>query len=273
MSLRRTIKEPLKYLVFLSFAQIGRWISVSGVPILTYHSLDDSGSPISTAPSAFRRQMHYLKDHGFTTIKLSHFIETLKSRRSFPEKAFVLTFDDGFENLYQIGFDILSEMNFTATVFLVTDYMGQKSAWGVAQKIKKVGAHPLPLLSWEEAEEMHRHGFIFGSQGSKHLHLTQIDSKRIIEDVEKSKWIIEDKLGDLCRLFCYPYGEFNEFVRGIINDIGFAGAVTTEFGRNFHDADSYALRRIGSAHFTNQQVFKASIYGTYGWHLRQKRKS
>ena len=39
--------------------------------ILTYHSLDDSGSVISTPPSLFRRQMEYLAGRGIPVVTLA----------------------------------------------------------------------------------------------------------------------------------------------------------------------------------------------------------
>src|SRR5215831_16321753 len=44
------------------------------VPILTYHSLDDSGSPISTSPTLFRRQVELLHEAGFQTITLAELL-------------------------------------------------------------------------------------------------------------------------------------------------------------------------------------------------------
>jgi len=272
-SFPRTTKELFKYLVFSGSAVLGQWIGEKSVPILTYHSLDESGSTISVIPSAFREQMHYLKSHGFETITLLDFVERLKTGKLFPEKSFILTFDDGFRNLYEIAFPILGEFDFTATIFIATKYTGQAPLWELGERDRKAGIHHLPLLSWEEIEEMHRHGFTFGSHGARHIHLTQVDRGIVCEDIERSKWTIEDKLGSACRLFCYPYGECSVSVREIVKDRGFQGAVTTEFGRNKRSADPYALRRIGSAHFTNPGVFKACIYGTYGWHLRPKGKS
>ncbi len=234
---------------------------------MTYHSLDESRSTISMAPSAFRKQMHYLKDHGFKTITLLDFIERLKSGKPCPEKAFVLTFDDGFKNLYEIAFPILNELEFTATIFLPTDYMGLAPFWKLGEKDRRAGVHRLLVLSWNEIEEMHRHGFAFGSHGARHMRLTGLDPALIRREVEKSKRTIEEKLGVPCQLLSYPYGDFDESVKGITQENGFEGAVTTEFGRNDRNPDPYALRRIGSAHFTSAGTFKACIYGTYGWHL------
>lgn len=266
-ALSGTIKEPLKCLLFSVITLSGRWFTSAGVPILTYHSLDKIGATTSMAPSAFRRQMDYLKRHGFTTITLSDFVERLKTDKPFGEKTFALTFDDGFKSVYQIAFPILSELNFTATIFLTTSHMGQAALWELGEKDKKAGVYRLPLLSWDEVEEMHRHGFAFESHGSRHMRLTRLHPALVRKDVEKSKRTIEDKLGAPCRLFCYPYGDFDESVRQIVQKAGFEGAVTALFGRNSKNTDLYALRRIGSAHFTSAPVFRACIYGTYGWHL------
>ncbi|RMF91887.1 MAG: polysaccharide deacetylase family protein [Nitrospinota bacterium] len=223
------------------------------------------------SPTAFRRQMRYLKDQGFTSIRLSDLVTSLKSNLALPGRAFVLTFDDGFKNVYQIAFPLLQELGFTATIFLVTDYIGQRASWELGERDRKAGVQHFPLLSWAEIKEMHRYGFTFGAHGAGHLPLTRLPARQVRSDVEKSKRIIEDELGTDCQLFCYPYGDYNQVVRGIVQETGFEGAVTTEFGRNGSGADLYALRRIGSAHFTTIPVFRACLYGTYGWHLRRRK--
>jgi peptidoglycan/xylan/chitin deacetylase (PgdA/CDA1 family) len=268
----QAVKESLKYLAFSFLTPVGKLLVSPSVPILTYHSLDESHSPISVTPSAFGKQMLYLKAQGFRTITLSDFLHRLRSGHPFPENSFVLTFDDGFKNVYEKAFPILSELGFTATVFLVTDLMNQTISWEITERIRNCGVHRFQLLSWRQVEEMHRHGFSFGSHSSRHRPLTRLNSNSNRKDIERSKRSIEDKLGVPCRLFCYPYGQVNESLKLTVQQAGFEGAVTTKFGRNKAGADPYTLRRIGSAHFTNSAVFKAAIYGTYGWNLPQGAK-
>lgn len=262
----RNIKETLKYVIFRSLAQIGKRLAPRDVPILTYHSVDGSRSSISVNPSTFRTQMFYLRGHGFTTIDLIEYINNLKSGIPFPEKSFVLTFDDGFYNIYRNAFPILNELGFTATIFLVTDLMGQKPSWDMRDEIRKSGVTNMPLMNWNDALEMQRYGFSFGSHGSRHRHLTELNEAELYQDIEDSKCAIENALASPCKLFCYPYGEFNSTLQRILRDLGFEGAVTTLFGRNRIGSDFYSLRRIGSAFFTNAGVFEACIYGVYGWH-------
>src|SRR5439155_17807337 len=46
----------------------GATTDLEEAPILTYHSLDDSGSRVSTSPAQFRRQVELLRTGGFEAI-------------------------------------------------------------------------------------------------------------------------------------------------------------------------------------------------------------
>ena len=71
--------------------------------ILTYHSLDDSGSVLSTAPRLFAEQMHILHEQGVRVVPLE---KALLGSGSATEPCVAITFDDGFKNCL-ISADIL----------------------------------------------------------------------------------------------------------------------------------------------------------------------
>ncbi|MEO6051263.1 MAG: polysaccharide deacetylase family protein, partial [Pyrinomonadaceae bacterium] len=96
------------------------------IPILTYHSIDESGSVISTAPDVFRQQMKFLKEANWNVVSLSELACLFLNKTPLKSQTAVLTFDDGFRNFYTTAFPILEEYNFKATVFLVTDYCGKQ---------------------------------------------------------------------------------------------------------------------------------------------------
>ncbi len=95
------------------------------IPVLTYHSIDNSGSVISTGPETFRKQMQILADADFNVVSLKTLGKSLLENAALPPKTIVLTFDDGFQNFYTTAFPVLNEYNFPATVFLITDYCGK----------------------------------------------------------------------------------------------------------------------------------------------------
>src|SRR5215831_16583733 len=94
------------------------------IPILTYHSIDDSGSVISTSPEVFRRQMECLHALNCKVISLKEFARVINEGAGLPRRTVVLTFDDGFRNFAAEAFPVLRRYGFQATVFLVTDTAG-----------------------------------------------------------------------------------------------------------------------------------------------------
>jgi len=87
------------------------------VPILTYHSIDDSGSVISTSPDKFLSQMHYLRDKHFNVISLKNVVTNIRKKLPLPQRSIAITFDDGCKNVYNIAYPILRDYGFTATIF------------------------------------------------------------------------------------------------------------------------------------------------------------
>src|SRR5436190_23997767 len=87
-------------------------------PILTYHSLDESGSVTSVRPQFFRKQMHSLARRGFVGISMSELLDGWDDIAPLPARPVVLTFDDGFANLLDYAAPILSELGFRATIFV-----------------------------------------------------------------------------------------------------------------------------------------------------------
>src|SRR5580700_4908300 len=105
--------------------------------ILTYHSLDDSGSVISTPPVVFRRQMEFLAQSGIPVVPLDQAVARPGS--------VALSFDDGFGNLADHALPVLEQYHLPATIFVVSRYCGKMNNW----PSQPAGGVPqLPLLSW-----------------------------------------------------------------------------------------------------------------------------
>src|SRR5262245_44588341 len=100
--------------------------NVQTPPVLCYHRI---GGPLElgvTRVSArtFRRQMEHLARAGWKTLTLDEFTPGRRPGVSRAERAFLLTFDDGYASLAEHAFPILADLGFTATTFVITDYVG-----------------------------------------------------------------------------------------------------------------------------------------------------
>ena len=70
MPIARRVKRAL----WSGIGRLGKTLGLGGIPILTYHSIDDSGSLISVSPAAFAAQMEYLHRHGFRALSLRDYV-------------------------------------------------------------------------------------------------------------------------------------------------------------------------------------------------------
>ena len=220
-------------------AWFDRAMRAEGVPILTYHSIDNSGSVISVAPDLFRAQMADLAEHEFQTLTLSEAVAHLASGTPIPERSVVLTFDDGYKNVYTEAFAVMAQYGFRATVFLITDRCGSPDA------------HPPPgginvrlhFMDWSEVREMHASGMEMGAHTRTHPDLTHLSFDDAREEIVTSKDVLRDALSSEVKTFAYPFGYYDERVRAIVRE-HFLGAVSTRLGIARRGGDPHALLRI-----------------------------
>ncbi|MEX5214718.1 MAG: polysaccharide deacetylase family protein [Nitrospiraceae bacterium] len=219
------------------------------LPILTYHSLDTTGSVISTAPMVFRQQMQWFHRHGFATISLVQAARLLTLKQPFPERTCVLTFDDGYDSVYQEAFPVLQQYGFTATVFLVTAYCGKTNDWPGHRS--PIGDRA--LLSWPHIAEMAGHGITFGSHTNTHPDLVRISRDQAAHEVRVSKQTIEDRLGRKVETFAYPYGRYNRATVDLVRT-NFSVACSTTLGKTAASADPALLPRIDMYYLSSQRL-------------------
>jgi len=223
---------------------------LSGIPILTYHSIDESGSVISTSTDVFQTQMKLLADANYNVISLSELARILTAKEGLRAKTLVLTFDDGFQNFYSEAYPVLEQYGFKATVFLVTDFCGKFNDWA--------GNPPeLPrskVLSWGEIREMDRYGIEFGSHTRTHPDLTRLPVEQGKSEMSESKMAIEDALGRKVETFAYPFGRHNAEIKQIAKE-NFTAACSTNLGKVRPDSDFFSLNRLDSYYLKNPRLF------------------
>lgn len=214
------------------------------VPVIAYHSIDDSGSFISISSRQFESQMQYLAGKHYRSILLKDFVKSSINGKPLPEKCFVLVFDDGFKNNFEIAFPILRKYGFTATIFIVTQFVGSKASW-----IKDNSVPVYPLLDWAEIAAMKAYGIDFQPHSKTHPDLTNLETVKISEEIENSKKEIEERLDSRAELFCYPHGKFNSRIKDAVAAADFKGGMTSIIGWNDPGFDPFTIKRTPSRIF------------------------
>lgn len=214
-----------------------RTLFAQGLPILTYHKLGPRppGTRLKglyLPARLFARQLAELRAAGFQTISLDQ-----QAQATAP--SIVLTFDDGFANVLQHGLAPLAENRFQAIQFLVADFLGKTDEWDAA-----LGEAPSPLMDVSQVREWLAAGHQIGSHGLTHPFLTRLPRDQAREEIRASKKKLEDMFGVPVRHFCYPYGDWNEEVRGFVAEAGYQTACATESGINPPGCPPLALKRV-----------------------------
>lgn len=214
------------------------------LPVLTYHSLDDSGSVISTSPAQFKAQMEYLSAHGWHTLTLDELLAG-HARGEWQARTFALTFDDGFKNFLEHGLPILTQFKFSAMVFVVSNWVGKISDWlGQPRWVPR-----FELLDWQDLRELVKAGIIIGSHSANHARLARLPPRDAEAEIVGCKHTIEDHTGNSLETFAYPYGETARQLENIVAQnfrMGFGtrlGFVTSnDRVTNFSRIEMYYLR-------------------------------
>jgi peptidoglycan/xylan/chitin deacetylase (PgdA/CDA1 family) len=183
----------------------------AAVPILTYHSLDESGSVISVSPAAFRAHMGALRDKGFSALALGRLLDAWEGRATLPARPVVLTFDDAFRNFAESARPVLESYGFGATLFAVAGRCGATNEWPG----QRADVPRLPLLSAAELRELASAGFEIGSHGLTHAALDGLSAADAEREMAASKRALEDAVGRAVGVLAYPYGRASASVRAL----------------------------------------------------------
>jgi peptidoglycan/xylan/chitin deacetylase (PgdA/CDA1 family) len=220
--------------------------------ILTYHSVDTSGSVISVSPGMFREQMNWLAGTGTRVVPLSEIQES--------PAAVALTFDDGFQNFFEHALPVLDEHRFPATVFVVSSYSGAINTWP-SQPVRPP-VPQLPLMSWSELEQAAQAGIRIGSHSATHPFLTRLAEPEVEEELRLSRTMIEDRTGRSVTDFAYPYGDSSIPVRQAVAR-HFQLACGTKLAFVSSDSDSMELPRL-DVFYLQRQFWFQGLQTEYG---------
>ncbi|MGB8707157.1 MAG: polysaccharide deacetylase family protein [Dehalococcoidia bacterium] len=108
------------------YAFLRKKITGSLVAIVLYHQVcppEATWIPYAISPHSFEMQIEYFC-RNYELLSLDTLATCIQSGESLPEKAVVITFDDGQKDDYLYAYPILKKYHVPATIFLVTGYVG-----------------------------------------------------------------------------------------------------------------------------------------------------
>ncbi len=281
----------IRYCLFLLGVCCGLAVSASpqaDFEVFCYHDvrddvfgdMDEDQFAVSTAHLV--RHFSWLQEHGYTPVSVNDILAARSGEKALPEKAVLLTFDDGYVSFYNRIFPVLKTFNFPAVYALVGKWLETSP-----DEMVQYGNKLLPrsrFLNSAQIQEMVGSGLIEFASHSYDLHkgvianpqgntmpamVTRIYDKktknyemdaqyqaRIHSDLLKNSQTIKRLTGKSPRIMVWPYGAYNQVTMDIAKRLGMPISLTLDdsppslqhidnIGRHLIEANSTELGLIG----------------------------
>jgi peptidoglycan/xylan/chitin deacetylase (PgdA/CDA1 family) len=177
----------------------------------------------------FAAQMAYLHDHGYVTVSLYDLADAMALGKSLPDKAVVLTFDDGYRSLPDQVVPVLKPYGYTGTIFVITQLMDE----GFPQ-----------YMTWPQAEALYAQGWKIEPHTKTHEQLSGRDRDFQLYQMLGSVQTVQAHIGSQPRFIAYPSGKYDDLTIELARELNLWGAVTVEFGRVHKWQDRYEMTRV-----------------------------
>ncbi|MEJ0098299.1 MAG: poly-beta-1,6-N-acetyl-D-glucosamine N-deacetylase PgaB [Pseudomonadota bacterium] len=240
--------------------------------ILSYHEVADAKDALNTdyavAPTMFVRHIDWLRNNGYHFISIDDLLADEAGRRPLPDKAILLTFDDGYRSMYDHAWPVLRDWKIPSVVAVVGSWEDDNRQVDFDGKI-------IPrdkLMTWKQLRELSDSGLVEIGSHTFDLHRgipgnpqgnTQPSAitrrwlgtalgyeteeayrKRIGDDLARSAADIKKNIGRAPRVIAWPYGRYNRALHEAATRQGMTVGLTLDDGANVQDTPLWRLRRV-----------------------------
>lgn len=213
-------------------------VTYKGVPILCYHGVLDVPWGIANLfvrVDEFENQMKYLSENGYTPIFASEI-----SNAQNVEKPVIITFDDGYKDVYTNAFPILQKYNLKANVYMISGWING-DVYMTSDMTKEMANSPLIEI---------------GSHTVNHKSLQTLSNEEIEYELKESKRGLEELIGKEVNVIAYPKGGYDSRVINIASNY-YKYALSTNKGKeNPNKLNTYTLKRLYVYRGTSVEGFK-----------------
>ena len=206
------------------------------VPILMYHRItvpsrgaDSMERRLTVHPADFARQMRWLKSRGYRTITQRELYDALVHGRRLGPKPILITFDDGYSDVFRHASPVLVRLGMRATAYVISSRTTNTDR---------------VFLTWRLLRVLESRGIEIGSHSVTHCDLTSLSDRGAFRELQHSRLSLERGLGHPVQWFAYPYGSYDSRIERLARRAGYVLAVTTGYGTAQSAARPLALRRL-----------------------------
>lgn len=227
-----------------------------GLRMFLYHRVSDDADALALRPAKFQAQMEHLAAQGYRAVDAVTALDLLYADELEP-KHVALTFDDGFKDIEENALPVLTELGFSATVFVATEVIDGTARYLWAPEDAR-------LLDWDDIKRLDGGGVLhFEPHTLTHPNLTTLGDRECRHEIEGSRVALEQQLGRETFAFCYPGGFVGSRERDLAQESGFRYGITCEPGLNKNATDPLLVRRVQIDRTDSLGDFAAKARGSH----------
>jgi peptidoglycan/xylan/chitin deacetylase (PgdA/CDA1 family) len=206
------------------------------LPILMYHRINvvTASTPaasrgLTVHPADFERQMRWLKRRGYRTVTQREVFDGLFRGRPLGPRPILVTFDDGYRDVFYRASPVLQRLGFRATAYVISG---------------RISAGDPSFLTWPLLHALEERGIEIASHTVHHRDLTRLPAREALAELTQSRRSLERELGHPVQWLAYPFGRFDARVEALARRAGYVLATTTRPGVRQSARAPLALRRV-----------------------------
>ena len=210
--------------------------------VLAYHSVVDESAaknqkhyfPQTISAQMLIKHFNWLKENGYNVISWQQVIDAENGKGTLPDNAVLLSFDDGYETMYNVVFPLLKAYNYPAVFAPVTGWLDTPANKKIVYADKMLDRSV--FATWSQVKEMEQSGLVEVASHTHNLHNginanpsgSQLPAviapeykngkyetedaykNRLKSDFTRSAQTLINHIGKKPRVIVWPYGQFND---------------------------------------------------------------
>ena len=174
--------------------------------VLGYHKIGPSpvGFPATwfyIPEETFTKHLTFLEEEQWEVIDLETFLRGLEHPETLPDRAVLLTFDDGCKSITGAALDCLRRFGFAAVVFVPADYIGKTNLFDSGVEPEET------ICDWDDLKKLEAAGVSIQSHSASHRKFSTLDLEELEQELIGSKATLEAGLGESVTAIAFPFGD------------------------------------------------------------------
>ena len=210
--------------------------------VLAYHSVVDESAaenqkhyfPQTISAQMLIKHFNWLKENGYNVISWQQVIDAENGKGTLPDNAVLLSFDDGYETMYNVVFPLLKAYNYPAVFAPVTGWLDTPANQKIPYADKMLDRSV--FATWAQVKEMEQSGLVEVASHTHNLHngikanpsggqlpaviapeykngkyeTEDAYKNRLKSDFARTVQTLVNHIGKKPRVMVWPYGQFND---------------------------------------------------------------